>query len=149
MSQPASPSSADVDNSRRNHDDRRMDDRLAIIETDLATLKADVGNMRANYATREDAAAIRATCATKDDVARLGEELATLRARSATKDDVARVSEELATIRVNYATKEDVVRIKVDLLEAMNAQTWKFVTWMTGAMAMMLTAVYFVARDVH
>jgi hypothetical protein len=31
-----------------------MEDRLGIIETDLAALKADVANMRANCATREE-----------------------------------------------------------------------------------------------
>jgi HAMP domain-containing protein len=31
----------------------------------------------------------------------------------------------------------------------MNLQTWRLVTWTTGAMGVMSAAVFFIARNVH
>jgi hypothetical protein len=56
MTHPGSNSGADLDN--RNPDDqyRRMENRLANIETDLATVKAVVANLQENSATKADLA---------------------------------------------------------------------------------------------
>jgi hypothetical protein len=49
-------SGASIDNRRGRADDRRMADRFALVEKDIATLATDVANIRANYATKEDLA---------------------------------------------------------------------------------------------
>jgi lipopolysaccharide export LptBFGC system permease protein LptF len=100
-----------------------MEDRLAPIETDLATVKADVASIRAHGATRED--------------------LAVLRENAATRQDLAKVRDELAGVSASIAKSESRIH------EAMNAQTWRYVTWTSSLMAMMVAAVYFIARNVH
>ncbi|TFW34849.1 hypothetical protein [Massilia horti] len=128
--------SAGLDNGRHAADHRLMEDRLTKIETDLATVKADVSNIRANCATKEDLAVVKA-------------DIANLHANGATKEDLAVVKADIANIRANGATKEDLAKTEARLYEAMNLQTWRFIAWMTGTMAMMMSAVYFVARNVH
>lgn len=63
--------------------------------------------------------------------------------------DLVAVKADVATIRSNYATKADLANVQVEMLKVMNAQVIKFVTWVTSAMALMTTAVYFIARNVH
>ena len=117
MTQPDETSySASVDMPSRRADDRRMHDRLTLVEQHLAVLRADVASLRANSATKEDMASIKA---------------------------------DLANLHANGATREDVLSAKSELYIAMNAQTWKFVSWTTGVMGMLVAAVYFVARNVH
>ena len=89
-------SGASVDNRRGRAEDRRMADRLALMEKELATLAADVAN-----------------------------------------------------IRLDYATKADLAQLESALYKVINEQTWKLVTWTTGAMALITAAVYFIARNVH
>jgi hypothetical protein len=96
MTNPEAFSGASVDNRRGRAEDRRMADRFVSMEKDIATLTADVANIRANYATKADLAKLEST-----------------------------------------------------MYEGINAQTWKLVTWITSAMALMTTAVYFIARNVH
>lgn len=52
---------------------------------------------------------------------------------------------DMAIIKSNYATKEDLHRMKSDLLHEMNAQTWRFITFMTGVAALLVSATYFIA----
>lgn len=75
---------------------------------------------------------------------------------TALEENVAIVKCDIALIRSNYATKEDmatlagqIAKSRVEMLETINAQTWKYVTWTTGAMALMTAAVFFIARNVR
>ena len=63
--------------------------------------------------------------------------------------DIATLVADVANIRSNYATKEDLAQLESAMYKVINEQTWKLVTWTTGAMALMTTAVYFIARNVH
>jgi len=123
MSDPETSTGASVDKRRGRAEDRRMADRLTALEENVACLKGDVAMIRSNYATRED---------------------------------LAKLAGDVALIRSNYATREDIAKLaaqiaqsKADMLEVINSQTWKYVTWTTGAMALMTTAVFFIARNVH
>lgn len=51
------------------------------------------------------------------------------------------VEQGLAVIQANYATKEDLYRV-------INAQTWRLVTFMTGACTALVAATYYIARNV-
>jgi hypothetical protein len=62
--------------------------------------------------------------------------------------DLASLKAHVADMREHYATKDDVVRLEAKLYKAMNQQTWRFVSWTTGVAAMLVSAVYFVARNV-
>lgn len=137
MTQPGETSySAPVDMPGRRADDRHMRDRLTLVEQHLAVLRADVASLRENSATKEDLAIVKAN-------------LSNLQANCATKEDLAGVRADLANLKANCATKADVLSAKSELYIAMNAQTWKFVSWTTGMMGMLVATVYFVARNVH
>jgi hypothetical protein len=75
---------------------------------------------------------------------------------TALEENVACLKGYVALIRSDYATREDIAKLaeqiagsKADMLGMINAQTWKYITWTTGAMALMTTAVYFIARNTH
>lgn len=46
------------------------------------------------------------------------------------------------------ATKADVADLRTDMHKEFNAQTWKFVTWMTGICTALIGATYFIATHV-
>lgn len=141
MTQPDASSRASVDNQPRRADDRRMEDRLHRIEQDLAAVRTDVAGLRTESATKADLGVVR------EDLATVKTRLINLETRSATKQDVAElrglVLEQSARLGAQTALA------KAEMLAMMNAQTWKFVTWMSATMGMMTAAVYFIARNVH
>lgn len=49
----------------------------------------------------------------------------------------------------HYAKKVDVEMIRTELYKAMEAQTWRLITWITVVCSGLTTAVYFIARNVH
>jgi len=63
-------------------------------------------------------------------------------------DMEARVSK-LEVLIQSMSTKEDLLRLEVKLHQELNAQTWKFVTWMTGICTALIAATYFIARSIH
>jgi uncharacterized membrane protein YcjF (UPF0283 family) len=75
-------------------------------------------------------------CATRED-------RATLRENSTTRQDLAKVRDEVAGVR------ETIAKSEARIHEAMNAQTWRYVSWTSSLMALMVAAVYFIARNVH
>jgi septal ring factor EnvC (AmiA/AmiB activator) len=81
------------------------------------------------------------------DVATLKADVASLREHSATKEDLANVRDEIAT--ANLRLSAEIAKSESRLYQAINAQTWRLVTWMTSAMALMTAAVYYLARNVH
>lgn len=56
---------------------------------------------------------------------------------------------DVAVIRSNYVTKEDLYRelsaMKSDLLQEINRQTWRFITFTTGGATVLVSATYFIA----
>lgn len=66
--------------------------------------------------------------------------------------DVAQVKTDVAVIRSNYVTKEDLHR-EIGLLhkefhKEIGSQTWRFVTFVTGAFGAIVTVTYFIAKHV-
>ena len=49
----------------------------------------------------------------------------------------------------HYAKKVDVEMARTELYKAMEAQTWRRITWMTVVCSGLTAAVYFIARNVH
>lgn len=49
----------------------------------------------------------------------------------------------------HYAKKVDVEMVRTELYKAMEAQTWRLITWMTAVCSGLTAAVYFIARNVH
>jgi hypothetical protein len=69
---------------------------------------------------------------------------------------VTQVQVDMAGVKVNvdfimrhYATKADVELLRSDLYKALEAQTWRLVTWMTVVCSGLTAAVYYIARNVH
>ena len=58
------------------------------------------------------------------------------------------IERDVAVIKSNYATREDLQAAKADLHKAMNDQTWKIITWMTGISTALVAATFFLARFV-
>ena len=58
------------------------------------------------------------------------------------------IERDAAIIKSNYATREDLQAAKADLHKAMNDQTWKIITWMTGISTALVAATFFLARFV-
>jgi uncharacterized protein YjbI with pentapeptide repeats len=156
MTRPESNAGADLDNQRSNNQYRRMEDRLAVIETDLAKVKVGIANVQENSATRADLAEVRAgianlqeNSATKADLAEVRAAIANLQENSATRADLAEVKAGIANLKENSATKADLAEMEGRMLKTINTQTWRFVTWMTSVMALGFAGVYFIARNVH
>ena len=49
----------------------------------------------------------------------------------------------------HYAKKVDVEMVRTEFYKAMEAQTWRLITWMTVVCSGLTAAVYFIARNVH
>ena len=49
----------------------------------------------------------------------------------------------------HYAKKVDIEMVRTELYKAMEAQTWRLITWMTVVCSGLTAAVYFIARNVH
>lgn len=58
------------------------------------------------------------------------------------------IERDAAIIKSNYATREDLQAAKADLHKAMNDQTWKIITWMTGISTALVAATFFLVRFV-
>ena len=58
------------------------------------------------------------------------------------------IERDVAVIKSNCATREDLQAAKADLHKAMNDQTWKIITWMTGISTALVAATFFLARFV-
>ena len=88
---------------------------------------------------------------------------ALLASNEAMRVDIARLQVQMAFVIENYATKADLEMVKTslesvkasvsdaktELYEAINAQTWKLISWVTVVCSALTTAVYFIARNVH
>jgi BMFP domain-containing protein YqiC len=85
----------------------KMEARLDRLEGRLTAIEADVAVIRSNYATKED-------------LAKLRDEL-----------------------------RGEIFSGKSDVQKAINEQTWKILHFMTGVVVAVVGAVYFIARYVH
>lgn len=56
------------------------------------------------------------------------------------EDRMSKIDSEI--VRVEHSLKAEIHR-------AINDQTWKLITWTTGLGAALVTAVFFIARNVH
>jgi len=81
---------------------------------------------------------------------------ALLASNEAMRVDIAKLQIQVAFIEQHYATKADIEMVKTmvsdargEFYRAMQAQTWKLISWMTVVCSALTTAVYFIARNVH
>jgi hypothetical protein len=62
---------------------------------------------------------------------------------------LAALERDVAVIKSNYVTKADLHgelgSLKSELLLEMNRQSWRFITFMTGVCAVLVSATYFIA----
>jgi hypothetical protein len=58
------------------------------------------------------------------------------------RDRLVRIETRMESFEVNFATKADLHR-------EINAQTWRFITWMTGICTALVAATYFIAHALH
>ena len=65
-----------------------------------------------------------------------------------TSERLGAIEKDVSIIKSNYATREDLQAAKADLHKAMNDQTWKIITWMTGISTALVAATFFLARFV-
>lgn len=77
--------------------------------------------------------------------------------------DIAKLQAQVTSIVEHYATKADLEMVKtsveivktsvsdakVEFHKAIEAQTWKLISWMTVVCSALTAAVYFIARNVH
>jgi hypothetical protein len=59
-----------------------------------------------------------------------------------TRDRLVRIESRMDA----FATKDDVSNLRIDMHKEFTAQTWKFVTWMTGICTALIAATYFIAN---
>ncbi|ELX13880.1 hypothetical protein Jab_1c25200 [Janthinobacterium sp. HH01] len=81
---------------------------------------------------------------------------ALLASNEAMRVDIAKLQIQVAFIEQHYATKADIEMVKTmvadargEFYRAMQAQTWKLISWMTVVCSALTAAVYFIARNVH
>lgn len=48
-----------------------------------------------------------------------------------------------------YATEAKVEAVRTEIHKSINAQTWRWLIWMTGVCSGLVTAVYYIARNIH
>ena len=110
-----------------------LETRIAALDADMSIVKTDVAVIRSNYVTKSELADVRAT-------------LAIISANYVTRENLAVVAGELDRIRTDlknhYATK-------ADLKEAVDALTWKMYGFGTALCTALVSAVYFIARNVQ
>lgn len=66
----------------------------------------------------------------------------------ALSERVAKIEATLETILPTLATKSDMEMMRADVHKEFNAQTWKFITWMSTIAAALVAATYFIATHV-
>ena len=108
-----------------------MDDRLTSIEQTLTGLQASGDALHAEFRRLQ----------ASNDVIRV---------------DLAKSQVAIDSFAERYATKADLDMVKtavsdakIEFYKAMQAQTWKLISWMTVVCSALTTAVYFIARNVH
>nr|WP_315212424.1 hypothetical protein [uncultured Duganella sp.] len=137
-----------------------MDDyRYIAIEEALRALQASNEALHADSAlVREEVAVVQGT------VNRLQSDVNKLQS-DVTKVQIDVASQRIALTQVqaeitilngkfdffieHYAKKVDVEMVRTEFYKAMEAQTWRLITWMTVVCSGLTAAVYFIARNVH
>lgn len=69
--------------------------------------------------------------------------------RSKVEERLGALERDVAVIRSNYVTKADLQALEAKILKGMNVQTWRFVTFVTGVAALLVSATYFIATQVR
>jgi hypothetical protein len=62
---------------------------------------------------------------------------------------VTLLNEKFDFFNEHYAKRVDLEMVRTEFYKAMEAQTWKLITWITVVCSGLTTAVYFIARNVH
>ena len=144
-----------------------MDDyRYLAIEEALRALQASNEALHADSAlVRNEVAAVQSTVnRLQSDVTKLQSDVSKVQSDvSKVQSDVASQQTSLTQVQAevtilngkfdffieHYAKKVDVEMVRTEFYKAMEAQTWRLITWMTVVCSGLTTAVYFIARNVH
>ena len=137
-----------------------MDDyRYIAIEEALRALQASNEALHADSAlVRNEVAAVQSTVnRLQSDVNKLQTDVSKVQSDVASQQtSLTQVQAEVTILNgkfdffiEHYAKKVDVEMVRTEFYKAMEAQTWRLITWMTVVCSGLTTAVYFIARNVH
>ena len=137
-----------------------MDDyRYIAIEEALRALQASNQALHADSAlVRNEVAAVQSTVnRLQSDVTKLQSDVSKVQSDVASQQtSLTQVQAEVTILNgkfdffiEHYAKKVDVEMVRTEFYKAMEAQTWRLITWMTVVCSGLTTAVYFIARNVH
>lgn len=140
---PASDEHDRIENAARSEYDRRIEVRLATLETRAATMEVDVAVIRSSFATKEDVQSLRGEihASTERIMAQLYEQKIEFnQALAKQREDffaaLAKQRDEFNTALVNQ---------RVELYKMQMSHTWK----LYGFASLLMGGVYFIARYVH
>lgn len=137
-----------------------MDDyRYIAIEEALRAVQASNEALHADSAlVRNEVAAVQSTVnRLQSDVNKLQSDVSKVQSDVASQQtSLTQVQAEVTILNgkfdffiEHYAKKVDVEMVRTEFYKAMEAQTWRLITWMTVVCSGLTTAVYFIARNVH
>ncbi|USX12496.1 hypothetical protein NHH88_22770 [Oxalobacteraceae bacterium OTU3CAMAD1] len=137
-----------------------MDDyRYIAIEEALRALQASNEALHADSAlVREEVAVVQSTVnRLQSDVNKLQSDVTKVQSDVASQQSaLTQVQAEVTILNgkfdffiEHYAKKVDVEMVRTEFYKAMEAQTWRLITWMTVVCSGLTAAVYFIARNVH
>ena len=130
-----------------------MDDyRYIAIEEALRALQASNEALHADSAlVREEVAVVQSTVnRLQSDVTKVQIDVASQQiALTQVQAEITILNGKFDFFIEHYAKKVDVEMVRTEFYKAMEAQTWRLITWMTVVCSGLTAAVYFIARNVH
>lgn len=106
-----------------------LEDRMDIVDSAMSVMQAGIAVIRSNYITRGEFEVL--TCKVEK-----------LQATCASKEDLAKLSATVDVIASNYVTREH-------LAQVINTLTWKIYGFANVLCAGLVAATFFIARTVH
>ena len=92
-------------------------DLLELIATQVNKLTKDVDELKASMATKDELAEVKDNMATKDELAEVKDNMATKNELAEVKNNMV-TKDELAEVKSNMATKDELAEVKVNMATA-------------------------------